>query len=66
MTNKNNDIKKIAEQNIFEWFISAYHKYSGVKLTGIVHNDKPDFQAYDSRIDQVIGIEVTGLYQNEL
>lgn len=56
---------KVAENKIFEKFQEAFTKEYGVYLSEIIHRDKPDFEAFDPRTNQRIGIEVTGVYQDE-
>lgn len=54
-----------AEVAILERFLIAYSKRFGVELSDIVHRDKPDFQVRNPKTDEIIGIEVTGVYQNK-
>jgi len=54
-----------AEKIIIDRFLIAYQKRFGVELTIITHRDKPDFEVIDPITNEHIGIEVTGVYQNE-
>jgi hypothetical protein len=57
--------KEEAEVLILEHFLIAYQKRFNVKLTNIIHRDKPDFDVTNPITKEHIGIEVTGSYQNE-
>lgn len=54
-----------AEVAILERFLIAYRKRFGVELTNIIHRDKPDFEVINPLTQERIGIEITGVYQNE-
>jgi hypothetical protein len=54
-----------AQQAIMQKFVEAYYRQHGIQLVGIVERDKPDFEAMISESRQKIGIEVTGIYQDE-
>lgn len=57
--------KEIAEQVIFNRFRKPYENLIGVDLSNITHQDKPDFLATIPTTGEIIGIEVTGVYQDE-
>lgn len=46
-------------------FIEAYPKQYGLHLDNVALRDKPDFEATIRESGEKIGIEVTGLYQDE-
>ena len=54
-----------AEQAIVERFVEAYSRHYGAPLIDLTHRDRPDFSAVDSVTLQTLGIEVTGVYQDE-
>jgi hypothetical protein len=54
-----------AENAIMERFVSAFHREYGIKLRSIVHRDKPDYSAFDPSRNITIGIEITGVYQDD-
>jgi hypothetical protein len=54
-----------AELAIVERFADAYFRKFGARLDDLTHRDKPDFSAVDSATHQTLGIEVTGVYQDE-
>jgi hypothetical protein len=58
--------KQVAETAILERFLIAYRKRFGVGLTAVIHRDKPDFEVTNPITHERIGIEITGLYQNEM
>jgi hypothetical protein len=53
-----------AELAIFERFNSAYMKRFGYPLVDIEHQDRPDFIAVDPILEESLGIEITGVYQD--
>ena len=57
--------KSQAEQAILERFADAYYRHFGAELSDISYRDRPDFAAVDSFTLQTLGIEVTGVYQDE-
>jgi hypothetical protein len=57
--------KEQAEIAILHRFAEAYSRHYGAQLDGLTHRDKPDFSAVDSITHQTLGIEVTGVYQDE-
>lgn len=57
--------KERAEKAILNRFVQAYELRYGAKLIDPVHRDKPDFVATDSELGRLVGIEVTGVYQDE-
>lgn len=57
--------KQQAELAIFDRFVKAYSRHFGTTLEKIKHRDKPDFSAVDAGTGQTIGVEVTGVYQDE-
>ena len=54
-----------AEQAILNRFAEAYFRKFGARLSDLTHRDRPDFSAVDSATRQTLGIEVTGVYQDE-
>ena len=56
--------KEDAEKVILDRFLAAYRKRFGVELKVIAHQDKPDFKVSDPESGRVLGIEVTGAYQD--
>lgn len=66
----NSEMKKVskeaAETAILSRFMFAYHKRFGITFTQIHHRDKPDFEVHHPISKERIGIEVTGVYQNEM
>lgn len=54
-----------AEQAIVDRFLKAYSRRYGSSLTNLIHRDRPDYSAIDSVTGQTVGIEVTGVYQDE-
>jgi len=58
--------KEAAEAAILSRFMIAYHKRFGITFTQIHHRDKPDFEVNHPLTNERIGIEVTGVYQNEM
>ena len=57
--------KEAAEAAILERFMIAYQKQFGHSFTRIRHQDKPDFAVRNPLTKERIGIEVTGVYQND-
>ncbi len=56
--------RETAERAILDRFIQAYSKRFSIELTNITHQDKPDFVVVNSVTGEILGIEVTGAYQN--
>lgn len=54
-----------AQQAIMQRIVEAYPKYRNLHLEYITPRDRPDFEATIKETDERIGIEVTGLYQDE-
>jgi len=57
--------REAAETAILERFLIEYHKRFDIELSNIIHSDKPDFEVTNPIINEHIGSEVTGTYQNE-
>jgi hypothetical protein len=57
--------KEQAEIAILNRFVEAYSRHYGADLVSLTHRDMPDFSAVDSVTHQTLGIEVTGVYQDE-
>ena len=57
--------KEQAEKAIVDRFAEAYARHYGTRLNNLIHRDMPDFSATDSSTLQIVGIEVTGVYQDE-
>ena len=53
-----------AEVAIFERFAEAYSRHYRSSLRVPIHRDKPDFAANDLSTGQLLGVEVTGVYQD--
>jgi hypothetical protein len=64
VTKKPRVTKDQAELAIVSRFAQAYSRHYGSELNTPIHRDKPDFAATDSDTGQVLGIEVTGVYQD--
>ena len=56
--------KEDAEREILNRFVVAYRKQFGVELMVLEHRDKPDFAVSEGTGGRVLGIEVTGVYQD--
>ena len=56
--------KEDAERYILNRFMVAYHKQFDVDLIVLEHRDKPDFAVSEGSGGRVLGIEVTGIYQD--
>ncbi len=54
-----------AEQAIIQRFVRAYSNQCDIQLENIIARDKPDFEATIWDSGEKIGIEVTGLYQDD-
>jgi hypothetical protein len=55
---------KTSEESILADFLLGYNKRFGIELMKKIPRDKPDFEVIDPRTDEIIGIEVTSVYQN--
>jgi hypothetical protein len=57
--------KDFAEKVIFDKFAEAYALDRGIYLEDISDRERPDFEATIKETGERVGIEVTGLYQNQ-
>lgn len=57
--------KETAERVIFNRFRKPYENLIGDELSNIIYQDMPDFLATIPTTGELIGIEVTGVYQDE-
>jgi hypothetical protein len=54
-----------AQKAILQRFIEAYPKHRHLHFENIIARDKPDFEATIQETGERVGIEVTGVYQDE-
>src|SRR5450759_2568967 len=58
--------RDVAEQALIDRLIKGYKRILGIDLVVVSHGDKPDYDVLNTQTRERLGVEVTGLYQNEI